>query len=929
MLAGSVCLNAQVDTTGNLWPLIERRLDQHPSDTAFEFILDMVRDKCDRDYQCRYDTYDKVRKKLERRFNLPAAIYVCDEMTNIAKKDKDTAGEAVAHMNLFRYYDAIGNRRMSTIHIDAAEKLFKKTGNQSAITNIRIIKLEQSLSYRKTEEVIVELEAILKQIEASRDTHTILSLHIHLIEHTQGIEDWKAMERHVAALERLAVPNPANSYGFAVAINAAIGRADLALVHDSIDQAERYYQEGLRHCEAEPSRWLEIYILHKLAKLEWERRADAKRAKSYLDKAQAKAEALEVNELLVKVYAIKAEIAEAEGRYADALAFIKKRRFYDEAYKSQSAGFDAQRHRLQLEKEQLAVEKENKDLELRLRKVQLRTSVIIIVLALLMVAALGWAYAAQRKRKRELAEQNELIRQQAERLAELDTAKSRFFANVSHELRTPLSLLLGPIGSLRKEKLLSGKQARLLEIASQSGKQLEHLITEILDLSKLEMGKMDLDEKPTALLPFFRRYFAQFESLAQRRRIDFSYDIAAEEGLVIALDQEKCRQMLFNLLSNAFKFTPAGGSVNARVSAAEGMLRLQVADSGPGIHPDDLPHLFDRYFQTTRPDKPAEGGTGIGLALCYEYAHLFGGKIEAESVVGRGATFIISFPFEKTNGPAVMPTDLKGSFSETVSEVPGAAAGPAGQSKPRLLVVEDNPDLQDYISLILSEKYSVASAENGRAALKLIEAGQRPALILSDLMMPVMDGYQLLERLKGDDTTRHIPVVMLTARADARDKMKALRIGVDDYLIKPFDEDELLVRIENLLKNVEARQGAPSETMQEPGPAVSEEDQVWLENFEGYVQQNLSDNTLSVTALAYEFAMSESSLLRQLKRLTGLSPVRYLQEIRLSEARRLLENRACDSVARVATAVGYGEVRAFARVFRQRFGKLPSEYLEG
>lgn len=204
-----------------------------------------------------------------------------------------------------------------------------------------------------------------------------------------------------------------------------------------------------------------------------------------------------------------------------------------------------------------------------------------------------------------------------------------------------------------------------------------------------------------------------------------------------------------------------------------------------------------------------------------------------------------------------------------------------------------------------------------------------PDLIVSDLMMPVLDGYQLLERLKSADATRHIPVVMLTARAEAQDKLKALRIGVDDYLTKPFDEEELLVRIENLLRNQTARRQAIAEDSPAPEaptpPLMSQPDREWLETFEAYVQKHYSSDLLSVSSLAYEFAMSESTLLRQLKRLTGLSPQQYIHAVRLEEARRLLENRVFNSIGQVAAKVGYDDARSFARSFKQRFGKLPSE----
>lgn len=593
----------------------------------------------------------------------------------------------------------------------------------------------------------------------------------------------------------------------------------------------------------------------------------------------------------------------------------------------------------QQEKELLAT-----NLQLEQEKGNRNWLLVFAALIILFAGVLAFYYLRLQKA-------NQITWKQSEQLKSLDVAKSRFFANVSHELRTPLTLILGPIRSLLKENRLNEKQIQLLQMVNRNGKQLELLVAEILDLRKLEMGKMEVYAIPTRVSTFFSNYAAQFESLAHSRQIDFSFETNTGKDLLVQIDQEKCRQIFYNLLSNAFKFTPTGGRIKAKLTVNEGTFQLEVNDNGPGIHPDDLPHIFDRYFQTTRPDKPAEGGTGIGLALCHEYAQLFGGHIEVESVLGEGTLFRVAFPVilaeaEASAAPGLMEQleDFPISAAEDTRKPALASTETSGQAKPTILVVEDNPELQEYIRTILSEKYQVFSAEHGQAALSMMndELGMmnkkkrraqnssfNPDLILSDLMMPVMDGYQLLEKLKSNDATRHIPVIMLTARADIQDKLKALRIGVDDYLLKPFDEEELLARIENLLKNQIARRIAVADDPEPPttAPLRSQPDQEWLEGFEGYVGQHLADDTLSVSTLAYHFAMSESTLLRQLKRLTGLSPVQYLQEVRLNEARRLLENRRYSSIAQVASKVGYDDTRSFSRSFKIRFGKLPSELL--
>ncbi len=575
--------------------------------------------------------------------------------------------------------------------------------------------------------------------------------------------------------------------------------------------------------------------------------------------------------------------------------------------------------------------------EIALKNSQLLYGLIVSALALLLALGLFIGLRKQRQDKQQLVVQNALIREQSEQLKSLDLAKSRFFANVSHELRTPLTLLTSPIKTLLKENQLTEKQTQLLHMAERSGQQLGQLINEILDLRKLEMGKMTVSAEPTELRAYFQTCFAQFESLAEQKQIVNTLVLHIPDGAIADLDREKCRQILFNLLSNAFKFTPAGGKIEARVQVSEQQVQISVADSGSGIHPDDLPHVFDRYFQSKRPDKPVEGGTGIGLALCREYVQLFGGTINVDSTLGHGAVFWVAFPVKIAQAEAmdfISPVSPVGKMAPVNMEPASPLVSVPVTGKSSILVVEDNPDLREYIHFVLQDKYQVVTAEHGLAAWTLLKENKTatsfPDLILSDLMMPFMDGYQLLERLKSDKATLHIPVIMLTARTEAQDKLKALRIGVDDYLTKPFDEEELLVRIDNLLQNQVARREAMAVTTTEqeaPRPSMSKPDREWLETFEAYVQKHYASDVLSVTSLASAFAMSESTLLRQLKRLTGLSPLQYIQEVRLDEARRLLENRRYNSVAQVASKVGYDDARTFTRSFKQRFGKLPSEMM--
>ena len=565
-----------------------------------------------------------------------------------------------------------------------------------------------------------------------------------------------------------------------------------------------------------------------------------------------------------------------------------------------------------------------------------RNALAALALIILLFAAILAFYSLRLRRA------NRKTHLQAEQLKNIDIAKSHFFANVSHELRTPLTLVLGPIQSLLKENQLTEKQVKLLQLANRNGKQLEQLVAEILDLQKLETGNMELNEEPTILVAFFQRYCVQFNSLAERKQIKFKIELAIDDDMVANIDQKKCRQILYNLLSNAFKFTPAGGRIKVSILEYEGMLQLKVADTGPGIHPDDLPLVFDRYYQSSKQGQTAEGGTGIGLALCQEYTRLFGGKVEVDSTLGKGSVFRIVFPIGISKNRATeipsAPLKIEKEDSPTMAQhdaehLAHAREEVSQKDKSTILVVEDNPELQDYIRIILSNTYQVQTVDHGQAALDLLTSNDHEIvvdLILSDLMMPVMDGYQLLQHLKNNDTTRQIPVIMLTARAEAKDKLKALRIGVDDYLTKPFEDDELIVRIENLLRNQNIRRTellASDEHSDAADDYIPSNDQEWLEAFELFVRQHIGTPNLTIPKLAHQFAMSESTLLRQLKRSTGLSTKKYLREIRLDEARRLLEQKVELTIAELANKVGYKDARTFSRSFRRRFGKLPSDYI--
>lgn len=565
------------------------------------------------------------------------------------------------------------------------------------------------------------------------------------------------------------------------------------------------------------------------------------------------------------------------------------------------------------------------------------------------------------KRTETIRAQNDQLEKQADELLELDKMKSRFFANVSHELRTPLTLMLGPIHSALKSGELSERNYHFLDRAQKNGKELLKLIKSILHLSTMDVGKMEFREEHVYFFPFLRQTISAFESLAESLGIHLAFEFLGEENLQLQIDRDKVKTILENFIMNALKFTSRDGHVTVRVEDHLHVIKFAVSDTGRGIHKKDLPNIFDRFYQSKEPlrgqdDYPIEGGLGIGLALCNEFATIIQGKIWVESELNIGSSFYLEIPRKEI-------VDLSTVDANTETEMHPCNQSPSTDTKPqfaptstdkeKILVVEDNRDLRDYLISILSPYYEVITAENGIEALSTLNKVSNTnesvpptenaellpkvgtancQLILSDIMMPIMDGFQFLEKLKSNETFRHIPFIMLTARADIQDKLKALRIGVDDYLIKPFDEEELLARISNLLSNAKTRkiflQEKPNDEIVKDPLKISNFNQElsWLENLENLIRKEVKNDLLSVSWIAQKMFLSERQLNRRIKSLTGLGPIQYIREIRLQEGRKLIEESKVKTVKEAALAVCFKDEKYFSQLFFERFGKNPSDF---
>jgi signal transduction histidine kinase/DNA-binding response OmpR family regulator len=530
-------------------------------------------------------------------------------------------------------------------------------------------------------------------------------------------------------------------------------------------------------------------------------------------------------------------------------------------------------------------------------------------------------------------DQRRLQKAEADRLRKLDEAKTKLYTNVSHEFRTPLTVIRGMAEQLEKnpEKWMDKAPGKII---TQSDVLLR-LVNQMLDIARIEAENMVLEPVHGDLGHFLRQVTGSFQGLAEGRKIDLEV-LAPEEPVLTDYDPGKLMQVLANLLSNALKFTQAGGSVTVNLEKATGnpdnSAVIRVSDTGRGIPEESVDRVFDRFYQV--PDQQEETpGTGLGLALTRELVRMMGGRITVESTLGQGTAFTVTLPIsdlapkEKGNGISMaIPGKAKILLSAEGELKTGIEAGVDGE-QPLLLIVEDNADVREYLLAILDTSYRCVTAPNGKAGLeKAMEL--IPDLILTDVMMPVMDGFELLKRLREDHRTDHIPVVVLTARGDMGSQLAGLEIGADHYLVKPFSEQELVLKLRNLL---DARDRMRKLLGQPYSGTINEEysqEGQFLASLRAKLDEQLDNEDLSIQDLCMALNMSRSQLYRKFTAITNQPIGRYIRSYRLMRAKEMMES-AGRNVSEAAMDTGFRNLSHFSAAFREEFGFSPSELVRG
>lgn len=520
-------------------------------------------------------------------------------------------------------------------------------------------------------------------------------------------------------------------------------------------------------------------------------------------------------------------------------------------------------------------------------------------------------------------------KQETKRLKEVDDLKTRLYTNITHEFRTPLTVIMGMNDTIKgfdKER----------DLIKRNAKNLLRLINQLLDLSKLDSGSLKMDTTKGDIILYLKYLTESFYSMASDKKVHLSFH-SDMKGLVMDYDEIKLQHVIYNLLSNAIKFTRPGGKVNLTLKTIsykdEPYIEITVKDTGTGIDAKDLPHIFERFYQANSTDEAHQHrsktfeGTGIGLALTKELIELMKGSISVQSEKSWGSRFIVCLPieneeFEREVDKTLATIFTENEFQTTIGEI-NNLTDHTTSDKPLLLLIEDNSGVVTYIRAILEASYEINVAINGHEGIEM--ALERiPDIVITDIMMPEKDGYEVCDFLKNDNRTSHIPIVILTAKADISSKLEGLGIGADVYLSKPFEKEELLVQLKNLLAIRETLQVYYSGTTEVTSQPIVKRENIFIEKLRSYVGDHIQDSDLSVSILSEFMGLSHIQLYRKLKALTGQTPSQFIRVLRLKKASVLLETTDMN-ISEIAYEVGFNDPNYFTRVFKQEYGKVPGE----
>ncbi|WP_229311798.1 ATP-binding protein [Larkinella rosea] len=689
----------------------------------------------------------------------------------------------------------------------------------------------------------------------------------------------------------------------------------------------KFFEEALLYALKSKNRFAEGTALSNLGML-YMTRNNFPKAERYLSQALKLSQETGTRSVTTRIYLHLVELNMKQGKFPKAQEYLKS--YYDlrdslqnEKRTRQIVRLEAQ-YKSEKKEQQIKLLEQEKRFHIASKNFWIGGSVLLFIAVIII-------YYLQRSRNRKAGQLLEVQQTLIEKLRETDLLKSRFFATISHEFRTPLALILAPLEEMLAAPRSSPVDPNDLKRVKRNANRLLDLVNQLLDLSKLEAGKMNLQLQTGDLQTWLHLLVTSFDSMAEARGIQFIKRIAVSSETAW-FDSDKLEKIITNILSNAFKFTGPGGSVALSIQTSDDAadLFITLTDTGKGIPEEDLPHIFSPFYQSRQLADDGQPGTGLGLALVNELVKLHNGEIDFASQLHTGTTLSITLPvsrekldFAETVFVEKQDFNPKKQTADEFSEV-GEEVG-SGTSD-CLLVVEDNQDLRNFIVTIFQNQFKVVTAQDGEEGLQLA-VDLLPDLIISDVMMPKMDGIDLTEHIRTNDLTSHIPVLLLTAKSDAESRMDGFRTGADDYLTKPFSTEELRVRVANLVeqrKKLAAKYRNEIWTPTSPTRTLSY-DEKFVISLRAVVETHLSDSSFSVEQLAEEMCLSRTQLFRKVKALLEISPNELINDIRLQRAAELIRSKS-DSLTQISYSVGFSEQSYFAKRFRKKFGVSPGEY---
>lgn len=568
--------------------------------------------------------------------------------------------------------------------------------------------------------------------------------------------------------------------------------------------------------------------------------------------------------------------------------------------------------------------------------------VLLVVLIVVVAIYMFRSYLVKTRLNEQLAQSNDELKRLNEEVLELTHSRLVFFTNISHELRTPLTLIADPVEMLLDDRSIKGRSRELLQMVQRNALSLQQLVGSILDFRKIQNGKMELSLSRFDLPEALQQWTGDFAMTAQRKKIQLQLDTTHfSSSADVVADKEKLARIVFNLLSNALKYTPAGGFIHVSLADEGERLRIEVKDSGKGIDKEELTKVFERFFQA----KGAASGTGIGLALVKSFVELHHGEVRVESEPGKGTCFIVLLPRQQegfVEEPQSEAADKSSSFSDDGSLQyidDGERHGGKLQQiisehgeKPTILIIDDNNDIRQYERTLLQDYYFVLEASDGREGLEIARK-EVPDLVICDVMMPVMDGLEFTQQLKTNTATSHIPVIMLTAKNLEEHRAEGYEQGADSYITKPFHSKVLLARVENLLhQRAHLRQlfaqGAAEGKETEEVSKQDDRDKAFVKQLHDIIKSNMGNSDFGVEDIGAEIGLSRVQLYRKVKAITGSSVVDLLRKARLAKARRLLEANSMN-ISEVAYEVGFSSPSYFTKCFKDEYGMLPGDVTNG